>query len=101
MNYAILQVVLAEWDGYYFAQVIEEDPLRLMFAHEPITIEDDVQFVNKSLKWNRNDEQLSDNDYIVCDIPNEMIRVTKTGLQIVDKFECTEYLMQEISAYKL
>ncbi len=97
---ALLQVVLAEWNGYFLAKVIEEEPLRLLFAHESVTSKDGIEFTDKALRWNKNDEQLADKDYVVCQMPNDMITITKTGLRIVDEDECIEFLNKEISSYE-
>ncbi len=97
-----LQVVLAEWGrgDYYVSKVVGENPLRLMFTYEPITSTGNIKFTNKSLKWNRNDQQLADKDYIICYIPDEMVTMTTTGLKVTDKEECIKFLSDGISAYE-
>ncbi len=95
--------MLAEWGTgeYYLSKVIEENPLRMMFTFEPIGYGGHIKLTNKSLKWNRLDQQLADKEYIVCYMPNDMVTITMPGIKISDKDECIEFLRKEISAYEL
>lgn len=73
----------------------------MMFTFEPIGYGGHIKLTNKSLKWNRLDQQLADKEYIVCYMPNDMVTITMPGIKISDKDECIEFLRKEISAYEL
>ncbi len=104
MNIVVcLQVILAEWGKgeYYFSKVVEENPLRMMFTFEPITSRGEIKITNKSLKWNKHDQQLADKEYIVCYMLEDMVTTTKAGLKIIDKDDCIDFMRNKISEYEL
>ncbi len=99
--YNILQVVLAEWDDYYLAKVVEENPLEVVFGFEPVSSEGQFNMTGKSLKWNKNDRQQAMKEYLVCCLPKDLIEMSNTGVVITKKVECIKYLKDEISKYEL
>ena len=91
---------MADWNGYYFGKVVETDPLKLMFAHEPVGSSGDVKLSGKAKSWKKNDVQPANKDFIVCYIPTDILQPTKAGLRILNEGKCVDYLGKEIANYE-
>ncbi len=92
---------MAHWGSYYFGKVVETDPLKLMFAHEPVGSSADVKLTGKAKTWNKKDVQPANKDYIVCCIPPDIVQPTKVGLKIPNEEKCVDYVGKEIANYEL
>ncbi len=62
---------------------------------------EEINLSGNATKWNTKDKQEADKDYIVCYLPEDLYKLSKGGIQIMNNDRCIQFLKKEIGRFEL